>query len=83
VWSLPGDDIIYDHPVLGPGEGLLSGDHLNAAFSCRAREKKYDAHLVRDYSKRVDVTLFRRVAVPQLEAGRVQQLRCHVSDGAD
>ena len=29
--SIPGNDIVYNHAVLGPGEGLLPCDHLNAA----------------------------------------------------
>ena len=38
--------------------------------------------MVRDHSKRIDVTLFRWIPMLRTGTGRVQQFRCHVSGGA-
>ena len=38
--SLPSNDVVYDHAILGPGEELLSGDHLDDIFLAAVREVK-------------------------------------------
>ena len=45
-------------------------------------ELQHDAHLVRDNSERIDITLLRRVAVLQFKARGIEEFRCHVSNGA-